>query len=96
MVTISEIFNALSDDNSLMLFNAIASGSEELLPKLTITEKWCSSIISSLLEVGLVRKQEDKYYLTSVGRIFYHAYIMAEDVTKLIIQIVYEKILSFI
>ena len=58
-----------------MLFNAIASGSEELLPKLTITEKWCSSIISSLLEVGLVRKQEDKYYLTSVGRIFYHAYI---------------------
>ncbi len=76
MVTISEIFNVLSDDNSLMLFNAIASGSaEELLPKLTITEKRRSSIISTLLEVGLVRKQDDKYYLTSVGTIFYHAYL---------------------
>ncbi len=76
MVTISEIFNVLSDDNSLMLFNAIACGSsEELLCKANISEEQSYRIISTLLSIGLVRKQDDKYFVTSIGRIFYDAYL---------------------
>ena len=76
MVSTSDIFNILSDNNSLMLFNAIASKSvEELIPKLNITEKQCTAIISVLTDVGLVRSQCDKIYLTSLGKVFYYAYI---------------------
>ena len=76
MVTISEIFNVLSDDNSLMLFNAIACGSgEELLCKINISEEQLHNIISTLLKIGLVRKQDDKYFLTSMGKIFHQAYL---------------------
>jgi predicted transcriptional regulator len=76
MVTISEIFNVLSDDKSLMLFNAIACGSsEELLRKANVSEEHPYHIISTLLSIGLVRKQDDKYFVSSIGRIFYHAYL---------------------
>jgi predicted transcriptional regulator len=76
MVSTSDIFNVLSDNNSLTLFNAIASKSvEELIPKLNITEKQCTAIISVLTDVGLVRNQGDKIYLTSLGKVFYYAYI---------------------
>lgn len=76
MVSTSDIFNVLSDSNSLTLFNAIASKSvEELIPKLNITEKQCNVIISVLTDVGLVRNQGDKIYLTSLGKVFYYAYL---------------------
>jgi predicted transcriptional regulator len=76
MVSTSDIFNVLSDNNSLMLFNAIASKSvEELIPKLNINEKQCTAIISVLTNVGLVRKQSDKIYLTSLGKVFHYAYL---------------------
>jgi predicted transcriptional regulator len=76
MVSTSDIFNVLSDNNSLMLFNAIASKSvEELIPKLNINEKQCTAIISVLTNVGLIRKQSDKIYLTSLGKVFHYAYL---------------------
>lgn len=76
MVSISDIFNILSDTNSLTLFSAIASTSvEELIPKLNITEIQCDQIISVLINVGLVRKQVDKIYLTNLGKVFYYACI---------------------
>jgi predicted transcriptional regulator len=76
LVTISEIFDVLSDDNSLMLFNAIAFGSsQELLRKTNISDEQYCHIISTLLYTGLVRKQENKYFLTSMGRIFHDAYL---------------------
>lgn len=75
MVSISEIFSILSDDNTLTLFNAIASKSlQELIPKLNITDNQCSVIISSLEDVGLVRKKDDAVFLTSLGKVFYYFY----------------------
>jgi len=75
MVTSSEIFNILSDSNTLTLFNAIASKSaQELIPKLNITDKQYSVIISSLNDVGLVRKKDDEIFLTSLGKVFYYFY----------------------
>ena len=75
MVTTSEIFNILSDSNTLTLFNAIASKSaQELIPKLNITDKQYSVIISSLNDVGLVRKKDDEVFLTSLGKVFYYFY----------------------
>ena len=75
MVSTSEIFNILSDSNTLTLFNAIASKSaQELIPKLNITDKQYSVIISSLKDVGLVRKKDDAVFLTSLGKVFYYFY----------------------
>lgn len=75
MVSTSEIFSILSDDNTLTLFNAIASKSlQELIPKLNITDNQCSVIISSLEDVGLVRKKDDAVFLTSLGKVFYYFY----------------------
>jgi predicted transcriptional regulator len=75
MVTTSEIFDVLSDSNTLTLFNAIASKSaQELIPKLNITHKQYSVIISSLNDVGLVRKKNDAVFLTSLGKVFYYFY----------------------
>jgi predicted transcriptional regulator len=75
MVSTSEIFNILSDSNTLTLFNAIASKSaQELIPKLNITDKQYSVIISSLMDVGLVRKKDDEVFLTSLGKVFYYFY----------------------
>jgi len=75
MVSISEIFNVLSDDKSLMIFNAIAFGTaQELLHKTPITQSQYYLIMSSLLNVGLVRKKDDEFYLTSIGKVFYYAY----------------------
>jgi predicted transcriptional regulator len=75
MVSTSEIFNILSDSNTLTLFNAVASKSaQELIPKLNITDKQYSFIISSLEDVGLVRKKDDAVFLTSLGKVFYYFY----------------------
>jgi predicted transcriptional regulator len=75
MISTSEIFNILSDGNTLTLFNAIASKSaQELIPELNITEKQYSVIISSLKDVGLVRKKDDAVFLTSLGKVFYYVY----------------------
>lgn len=76
MLTISDIFNVLSDENSLMLLNAIASGTpEELLSKTNIGKERYYCVISTLLGIGLVRKKEDCYYLTNIGKISYRAYL---------------------
>ena len=75
MVSTSEIFNILSDSNTLTLFNAIASKCvQELIPKLNISDKQYSVIISSLKDVGLVRKKENAVFLTSLGKVFYYFY----------------------
>lgn len=75
MVSTAEIFNVLSNTDSLMLFSAIASKTlEDLMPKLSISEVECNFIISVLMDVGLVRRQSDRVYLTSLGKVFYYAY----------------------
>ena len=75
MASTSEIFNILSDSNTLTLFNAIASKSvQELIPKLNIGHKQYSVIILSLEDVGLVRKKENAVFLTSLGKVFYYFY----------------------
>ena len=75
MVGTSEIFSILSDSNTLTLFNAISSKSvQELIPKLNITDKQYSVIISSLEDVGLVRNKDGVVFLTSLGKVFYYFY----------------------
>jgi hypothetical protein len=82
MVGTSEIFNVLSDNNTLTLFNAIAfKGVEELIPKLNITEEQCKDIITTLMKADLVRKKNDRFYLTSLGKIFHFAYLKLSNAT---------------
>lgn len=68
------IIHALSNDSSLLLFDAVADSdgtSDLLISKLNLTRKQFYSRMSSLIECGLVRRKNRKYILTSFGKIIY-------------------------
>jgi predicted transcriptional regulator len=68
------IIHALSNDSSLLLFDAVADSdgtSDLLISKLNLTRKQFYSRMSSLVECGLVGRKNGKYILTSFGKIIY-------------------------
>ena len=76
MVSVSDTLSAICNDKSLVLFNtiAIASGdSTILISRLNLTRKQYYSRMSDLANVGLIRRKNGKYFLTSFGRIVYDA-----------------------
>ena len=76
MVSASDILSAISDDKSLVLFNtvALASGdSSILISRLNLTRKQYYSRMFDLINAGLVRRINGKYFLTSFGRIVFEA-----------------------
>jgi predicted transcriptional regulator len=76
MVTVSDILSAISDDKSLVLFNtiAIASGdSTILISRLNLTRKQYYSRMFDLINAGLVRRMNGKYFVTSFGKVVYKA-----------------------
>jgi hypothetical protein len=76
MVSVSDILSAISDDKSLVLFNtiAIASGdSTILISRLNLTRKQYYSRIFDLINAGLVRRTNGKYFVTSFGKVVYKA-----------------------
>ena len=76
MVSVSDILSAISDDKSLVLFNtiAIASGdSSILISRLNLTRKQYYSRMFDLINAGLVRRTNGKYFVTSFGKVVYKA-----------------------
>ena len=84
-VSIANIFSAIADDKSLVLFNtiAIAGGdSDILITRLGVTRKQYYSRISALMETGLISRKDRQYMLTSLGKIVYDAQLMIGRATN--------------
>jgi hypothetical protein len=76
MVSISDTLRAISDDKSLVLFNTIALASGDisiLISGLNLTRKQYYSRLSDLINAGLVRRMNGKYFVTSFGKVVYKA-----------------------
>lgn len=86
-MTLSEadIINAISDEQSLSLFKTIAetgANSEILTKKTKLTRKQYYSRMSSMTKVGLIKRKNGKYFLTSFGKVVYQAQTMIENTLK--------------
>jgi predicted transcriptional regulator len=67
---------AIANDESLVLFKSIALETEDsciLISRLELTRKPYYSRIFKLINAGLIRRKNAKYFLTSFGRIVYEA-----------------------
>lgn len=73
-ISTSEIFRAISDRKSLLLFNILATeggATESLVPKLGISRKEYYLRMSRLSNAGIIRRKNREYCLTIFGRIVY-------------------------
>jgi hypothetical protein len=82
MEYVADIFSAISDDKSLLLFKTIAvsnSGSTGmLLTRFNLTRKQYYSRISGLVKANLVNRRDRKYFLTTFGKIVYETQTIIE------------------
>lgn len=72
-LSIANIFKAIGDDMSLVLFNTIAieaGDSDILMTRLDITRKQFYSRISALQKTGLITRKNRQYVLTSLATCF--------------------------
>jgi len=78
---VSDILTAISDNNSLRLFNtvAVSSGNTDILiTKLGLTKKQYYSRMSALTNAGLISRSNGKYFHTSFGKVVYEAQLLIE------------------
>jgi predicted transcriptional regulator len=76
MVSVSDTLGAISDDRSMVLFNTIAlagGDSSILISRLNLTRKQYYSRLSDLINAGLVRRMNGKYFVTSFGKVVFKA-----------------------
>ena len=76
MVSVSDTLSAISNDKSLVLFNTIALASGDssiLISRLNLTRKQYYSRMFDLINAGLVRRTNGKYFVTSFGKVVYKA-----------------------
>jgi len=77
-----DVWSALADAKSLVIFKSIASEDIEsniLLKKINLTLKQYYSRISALQNTGLVKKKNKKYALTSLGKIVYELQLVTQS-----------------
>ena len=75
MVSTADILAVISDEKSLSLFKAIAlskGSSDILLTKIKLTRKQYYSRIEALIKLGLIRRNNGKYFLTLYGKVIYN------------------------
>jgi hypothetical protein len=80
-MAVSDVLSAISDDKSLVLFNTIALASGDssiLISRLDVTRKQYYSRMSGLINAGLIRRKNGKYYVTSLGKVVYKAQELME------------------
>ena len=78
-LSVVNVIKAISDDKSLMLFNAIAlaSGNRDTLKTtLKLTRRQYYSRMSGLVNAGLITRKRGNYFVTSFGKIVYDAQLM--------------------
>ena len=81
MHSVAEIFESLSDEQSVKLFNTIAServNSVEMRTKVPLTRKQYYSRISRMIRVGLIKRKGGKLFLTAFGKIVYESQKLIE------------------
>ena len=76
MISPNDVLGAIADENSLLLFGAIASSDSEvdtdtLITRLHITKKQYYSRIGKLTRAKLVNRTSGKYFPTSLGKVVY-------------------------
>jgi hypothetical protein len=83
-LSIEDIFKALSDNKSLVLFNtiAIAEGNEIQIRKIGVTTKQYYSRLSRLTESSLITRKNGRYFLTLLGRIVYENHVTACEILR--------------
>jgi hypothetical protein len=82
MQSVANIFNSLSDEQSVMLFATIATksiGSVELRSKISLTRKQYYSKLSRIIRAGLVRRRKGKLVVTTFGKIVFNSQKVIED-----------------
>ena len=80
--SLPKILNAIADEKSWIIFQSIAYSSLEsdvLLKKTNLTHKQYYSRISEMIDSGLVRRQNKKYCLTSLGKVVYGSQIITQN-----------------
>jgi len=78
----SIVLSAVSDDASLELFKLVAltNGTSEVLRnRMDITRKQYYSRLYHLVQCGLIKRKDRKYFLTALGRVMYDAQIAIEN-----------------
>ena len=81
MHSVAEIFESLSDEQSVKLFNTIAServDSVEMRTKVPLTRKQYYSRLSRMIRVGLIKRRSGKLFLTAFGKIVYESQKLIE------------------
>lgn len=81
-VSLPKILNAIADEKSWIIFQSIAYFSLEsdvLLKKTNLTHKKYYSRISEMIDSGLVRRQNKKHSLTSLGKVVYGSQIITQN-----------------
>lgn len=74
--SIANIFDSLSDEQSVNLFSIIAAQSphsNDLRAKVSLTRKQYYSRISRMIKVGLIKRRQGRLVLTAYGKIVYES-----------------------
>ena len=85
MQSVANIFNSLSDEQSVMLFTTIATksiSSVELRSKISLTRKQYYSKLSRMVRVGLIKRRSGKLVVTTLGKIVYELQKVVQDAYK--------------
>jgi hypothetical protein len=83
--SVANIFNSLSDEQSIMLFTTIATKSingVELRSKVSLTRKQYYSKLSRMVRVGLIKRRSGKLVVTTLGKIVYELQKVVQDAYK--------------
>lgn len=81
--TVCDVLRVISDSNALALFEAIENNNNDsnnkdcttklLLTKTQLTRKQYYSSLSEFIKIGLIKRTNGIYSLTSIGKIIYDA-----------------------
>jgi hypothetical protein len=80
MISTLDILSALSDDKALILFNTIVLGKcydfKILIKNMGITQSQYYSRLRRISNMGLVKRENGKYRVTTLGNVVYEAVSM--------------------
>ena len=86
MISTAGIISAISDDEALSLFKAIALSENDcssiLITKLRLSRRQYYSSMEKLMNAALVRRINGKYSLTSLGKVIFYSYEKIETAIK--------------
>jgi hypothetical protein len=80
--SVANIFNSLSDEQSVLLFTTIATksiSSVELRSKISLTRKQYYSKLSRMVRVGLIKRRSGKLVVTTLGKIVFELQKVVQD-----------------